>query len=170
MSCATENCIRMYRPCTKETLDSNFNEGVINKISNFQEITPNFTYKRVIFKYGWNFLDQLLLPYKFNGSGMRGIHFFNFASCESLRCSSSLRFVELLKQKTFLLLLITLCVQRYRLRRKQALNRLYSLQFTLQVYFRRSGFTKKTKVLNKSFGLFPYTCRAKKPKCRYLHP
>ena len=29
-----------------------------------------------------DFLDQPLLPYKFHGSIMRGILFFNFASCE----------------------------------------------------------------------------------------
>ena len=37
------------------------------------------------FKYNWNFLEQLLLPYKFHGSRMGGILFFNFASCESLK-------------------------------------------------------------------------------------
>ena len=29
-------------------------------------------------------LDQLLLPYKFYGGSMKGILFFNFASCEPL--------------------------------------------------------------------------------------
>ena len=37
-----------------------------------------------IFKYSWNFLDQLLPPYKFHGRDMMGIYFFNFASCEPL--------------------------------------------------------------------------------------
>ena len=31
------------------------------------------------------FFDQLLLPCKFNGSSMRGILFFNFASSEPLK-------------------------------------------------------------------------------------
>ena len=31
------------------------------------------------------FLDQLLLPYKIHGSSMRGILFFDFASCEPLK-------------------------------------------------------------------------------------
>ena len=43
-------------------------------------------------KYNWNFLDQQLLPYKFHGSGMWGMYFFIFASCEPL----SMGFVELL--------------------------------------------------------------------------
>ena len=44
----------------------------------------NFTYsqKSQFLKYNWNFLDQLLLPYKFHGSDMWGIYFFIFASCE----------------------------------------------------------------------------------------
>ena len=40
--------------------------------------------KIVIFKYNWNFLDQLLLPYKSYDRGMLGIYFFIFASCEPL--------------------------------------------------------------------------------------
>ena len=41
-------------------------------MSNFQEIAPNFTYslKSLNFKYNWNFLDQLLQPYRFYGGGM----------------------------------------------------------------------------------------------------
>ena len=35
----------------------------------------------VIFKYNWNFLDQLLLLFKFYGRDMMGMYFFNFASC-----------------------------------------------------------------------------------------
>ena len=34
----------MCHLCAKEFLDSNFNWSVIDKISNFQEIDPNFTY------------------------------------------------------------------------------------------------------------------------------
>ena len=38
--------------CAKEFLDSNFNQAVIDKISNFYKIDPNFTYseKIIIFK------------------------------------------------------------------------------------------------------------------------
>ena len=38
-------------------------------MSIFHEIAPNFTYsqKSYCFKYNWNFLDQLILPYKFYG-------------------------------------------------------------------------------------------------------
>ena len=48
----------------------------------FYEIAPNFTYSHesLFFKYNYNFLDQLLLPYKFYGRGMWGILFFIFAS------------------------------------------------------------------------------------------
>ena len=41
-------------------------------------------HKIVIFKYNWNFLDQLLVPYKFNGRDMLGMYFIIFASCEPL--------------------------------------------------------------------------------------
>ena len=34
----------MCHICTKEFLDLKFNEAVIDKISNFKEIAPNFTY------------------------------------------------------------------------------------------------------------------------------
>ena len=38
------------------------------QISNFQEIAPNFAYSQIsyLFNYDWNFLDQLLLPNKFD--------------------------------------------------------------------------------------------------------
>ena len=39
---------------------------------------------RNFFKYIYNFLDQLLHPYKFHGRDMWGILFFIFASCEPL--------------------------------------------------------------------------------------
>ena len=53
---------------------------------NFNEIAPNFTFwqKSQFFKYNWNFLDQLLLPYKFHGRDMWEILFSIFASCEPL--------------------------------------------------------------------------------------
>ena len=69
---AEDNHSYMCHVCAKGFLDSNFNEAVIDKISVFQEIAPNFTYlqKSQFFKYNWNFLDQLLLPYKFYGRSM----------------------------------------------------------------------------------------------------
>ena len=55
----------------KKLLDSSFNQAVINKISNFNEIAPNLQiYKIRIFKSNWNFLDQPLLLYKFYGRDM----------------------------------------------------------------------------------------------------
>ena len=38
-----------------------------------------------IFKYNWNFLDQLLLPYKFYSRDMYGMYVFIFASGETLK-------------------------------------------------------------------------------------
>ena len=36
----------MSHTCAKEFLDSNFNQAVIEKISNFHVIAPNFTYSQ----------------------------------------------------------------------------------------------------------------------------
>ena len=73
----------MCHICAKELYDLNFNQAVIYKISNFNEIAPNLTYT-----YNWNLLDQLLLSYKFHGRDMSGIYLFFFfsifASCELL--------------------------------------------------------------------------------------
>ena len=65
----------MHHICAKGFFDSNSNEAVIDKISVFHQIAPNFTYKIVI-KYNWNFLDQFALSYKFHG---RGIKVFTFS-------------------------------------------------------------------------------------------
>ena len=34
------------------------------------------------FEINWKFLDHLFLPYKFYGSGVSGIRFYTFASCD----------------------------------------------------------------------------------------
>ena len=76
MWCAIENHNYMCQICAKGVLDSNFNQAVMDKISNFQEIVPNFTsnftysQKFQFSMYNWNFLDQLLLPYEFHDSYM----------------------------------------------------------------------------------------------------
>ena len=56
----------------KGLLYLNFNVAVIDKISIFLKIAPNFTFSQKLYflKYNWNFLDQLLLPYKFYGGNM----------------------------------------------------------------------------------------------------
>ena len=46
MLCAADNYNYMCHICAKEFLDSNLNEEVIDKISNFHEIAPNFTYSQ----------------------------------------------------------------------------------------------------------------------------
>ena len=81
MFCASDNHNYMCHICAKEFSNSNFNEAVIDKVSNFYEIAPNFTFsqKSQFFKYICNFLDQLLHPYKFNGRDMSGVLFFIFA-------------------------------------------------------------------------------------------
>ena len=65
----------MSKMYAKEFSDSNIKQAVIGKILFFQEITPNFTFTRIV----------ILLPYQFHGSSMTGILFYNFASCEPLR-------------------------------------------------------------------------------------
>ena len=46
MWCATDNYSNTCHTCAKGFLDSNFNKVVINKISNFHKIAPNFTYSQ----------------------------------------------------------------------------------------------------------------------------
>ena len=61
----------MCHTCAKGFLDSNFYQAVINKISIFHEIAPYFTYsQKSQFMHNWRLIDQLLLPYKFDDSGM----------------------------------------------------------------------------------------------------
>ena len=78
----------MCHICAKGFVDSNVNISGIEKISNFHELVPihknrffffcfcfAFVFVFVLFvclfvfffKYNWNFLDQLLLYYKFYG-------------------------------------------------------------------------------------------------------
>ena len=66
----------MCHICEKGFLNSNFNWAIIDKISNFLEIAPNFTYSQKLkYMYYSNFLDQLRLLYQFYGRGMKGIYF-----------------------------------------------------------------------------------------------
>ena len=44
MWCAADNHNDTYHTCAKGFLDLNFNQAVINKISNFREIAQNFTF------------------------------------------------------------------------------------------------------------------------------
>ena len=83
MCCASDNCNYMCHTCAKEFLNSGFNSAVIDKISNFHDIAPNFTFsqKIVIFQV---YLQHLLHPYKVHGRDISGILFFIFASCEPL--------------------------------------------------------------------------------------
>ena len=46
MCCASDNHNYMCHTCTKEFLNSSFNEAVIDKISNLYEIAPNFTFSQ----------------------------------------------------------------------------------------------------------------------------
>ena len=47
MCCASDNCNYMCHTCAKEFLNSNFNKAVIDKISNIQDIAPNFTFSQI---------------------------------------------------------------------------------------------------------------------------
>ena len=75
----------MCHPCTRFKL---LIKELLTKYKIFKKLPQiSHTHKNCDFfkqAYNWNFFDQLLLPYKFYGSGMRGILFFNFASCELL--------------------------------------------------------------------------------------
>ena len=44
MWCAADN--HKYVPIAKGSLDLNYNQAVIDKISNFHESAPNFTYSK----------------------------------------------------------------------------------------------------------------------------
>ena len=68
----------------KKLLDSNFNSAVICKISNFNEIVPDFTFsqKSSFLKHNnWNFENQPRLLFKFEGSYMSGIYCFILNRC-----------------------------------------------------------------------------------------
>ena len=49
MCCVSDNHNYMCHTCAKEFLNSGVNQAVIDKISNFHDIAPNFT-KIVIFQ------------------------------------------------------------------------------------------------------------------------
>ena len=74
----------MCHICAKELLDSNFNEAVIYKMSNFKEITQ---ISHTCIHKDHNFLQlellrQPILPYRFHCMNMQGTYLFIFASCE----------------------------------------------------------------------------------------
>ena len=63
--CAVVNYNYMCHICAEGFLDSNFNQAIINKISNFRKIAPTFTYSWKP-QYYWKEIDELLLlPYTF---------------------------------------------------------------------------------------------------------
>ena len=104
MCCASDNhnyIMYMCHTCAKEFSNSSFNEAGIDKISNFHDIPPNFTFsqKSYFFKYICNFLARLLHPYKFYGRDMSGILFFIFASCEPLRVSKLCSLIQITYKK-----------------------------------------------------------------------
>ena len=78
--------------CAKQFSNSNFNLQLLPKYQFFKKLPQNsHNHKNCnFFKYNCNFLDQLLLPYKFHRSSMTGILFSNFASSELLSYKNSL--------------------------------------------------------------------------------
>ena len=84
--------------CAKEFSDSKqflVNYRIFQKSPQISHI-----HKNVIFRVYWNFLDQLLLHYKFQDSNMTGIHFFNSSSYETLIAPSILITIFCLKSPT----------------------------------------------------------------------
>ena len=47
MCCASDNYNYMCHTCAKEILNSSFNWAVIDKISFFHDIAPNFTFSQI---------------------------------------------------------------------------------------------------------------------------
>ena len=47
MCCASDNHNYMCHTCAKEFSNSSFNPVVIDKISNFHDIAPNFTFSQI---------------------------------------------------------------------------------------------------------------------------
>ena len=47
MCCASDNHYYMCHTCAKEFLNSSFNLEVIDKISNFHDIAPNFPFSQI---------------------------------------------------------------------------------------------------------------------------
>ena len=47
MCCASDNHNYRCHTCAKGFLNSSFNKAVIHKISNFHDITPNFTFSQI---------------------------------------------------------------------------------------------------------------------------
>ena len=45
--CAPDNHNNICHTCAKEILNSSFNYAVIDKISNFHDIAPNFTFSQI---------------------------------------------------------------------------------------------------------------------------
>ena len=104
--CAADNYNYMYHMCAKGFLDSTFNLAFIDKISNFQEIAPNFTYsqKSYFWKYKWTLIDQLILPYKFMVETCKEytFHFFQLRAINCL-CVYVIQKIAHLTNKTMML-------------------------------------------------------------------
>ena len=47
MCCTSDNHNYMCHTCAKEFFNSSFNWAVIDKISNFHDIAPNFTFSQI---------------------------------------------------------------------------------------------------------------------------
>ena len=104
MYCAADNHNYMCHTCAKEFLDLNFNQAVINIISDFHEIAPNSTYshKSYFFKYICNFLDQLLHP---SISWQRHVRNTLFHFCQLWAFNSSFLLKWICRQMVLLLVI-----------------------------------------------------------------
>ena len=86
--CAANIHNYMCHICAKGFLDLNFNQAVLDKIPNFHEIAPNFTYSQKFFifflKYNWNLTNFFHINFM-AGTWEESIFFFIFGSCEPYR-------------------------------------------------------------------------------------
>ena len=79
MCCASDNHNYMCHTCAKEFLDSSFNYTVIDKISNFHDIAPNFS---SIFVTFWT---NCFIPINFIAGTCQEYSFSFLPVCEPLK-------------------------------------------------------------------------------------
>ena len=123
----------MCHTCAQEFQIRNSIKQLLTKYQIFAKL-PKFHINCNFLKYIYNFLDQLLHPYKFHGRDMSGILFFIFASCELLiALGVSLPYVGVTGVSSFLSTMLTLpfavVYLRGRVPKKENSNERYSIMY-----------------------------------------
>ena len=93
MKCGVLQKITMIcHTCTKEFQIQSLSKQLLTIYQIFMKLPQILhTHKnRKLLRHYWKLTDQLLLPYKFYSTGMSGIHFFNFTSCEPLKLANKI--------------------------------------------------------------------------------